>query len=534
MSLHPARWHAWLEPVGPASPTGCDARHQREHELLRDEIAKLQSVQGGEPDWAQIEELGSALLLTQSKDLLVASYVACAWSVREGLEGAAEGASFVAALLVRFGTQLHPRRSRAQANSLAWYLAWLASRLERASEPTGESAFSLRAAIAALHIATTTTLGPDTPSFEALLRACERLHQSGEPRADLVASSTSTGVLSPAAAPATSVAAADHQAAPPERSRVARASARDSGPAFSSHSPAPPSAPRLPTSCALQPLTQAAQLGSGLVELARDRFAADRSDARSYRWLRTGVWLRWEQAPTPHRRGKTELEGPSSMQRARLHKAESAESWDELLGLSELSLVKHPLWLDLNRSAALALSHLGTPFARARQHVERESRALLARMPGLAELLFSDGTPLASDQTRQWLARPMTEHAHRSGSSALIPESLAPRLQAGERAALHEFDELLHGCRSQRASFQLRLALGLLLEQGGRTGQAALVYFGLERDIDSHHLERWEPDLTLHVLSRLCQISSVPEAVSPADAARVRAKLAQQSPTALL
>lgn len=517
-----------LCPIAETSPAGVDVRLEPEHELLRSEIAKLSAVHGVSPDWSAIESVGSTLLADKSKDLLVAAYVACALTVRDGMRGASRGAALLTMLLAAFGNALFPRRTRARVVALAWYLEWLVRQLDGAKASTLIESQRLREQVHQLREAAHALLGHETPSFVSLLRQCDRI--------DLTSRAAPTAVPAPASPQSSAPKHRDPVVEP--RAVVERgASVVPVVAAVRSTEPSAPDSSQVvfgPPPASLPELqTYLARTGSLLVDLARCRFAADRADARSYRWLRVGVWLRWERAPTPSRRGRTDLDGPSPARYAELTKAREDERWDDLLRLSEQLLVKYPLWLDLNRWSALALERLGETFTLARTHVLRETQALLARVPELATLAFSDGSPFAASDTVCWLTPPAQTAVVRP-EPGLLEDSLRTRLRQKEGAAVAEIERRLHDNNSLRTSFLLRLELASALEHHGQSQRAACVYLGLERDIDTHQLERWEPELALRALHPLWKLLSTREGAAPSEVQRLSVRLSQLSPTLLL
>jgi type VI secretion system protein VasJ len=358
-----------------------------------------------------------------------------------------------------------------------------------------------------------------------VLRSCERLDQVVVTDRDLPASSTAAAAPSTPPVTPPTIAAKRTPVVALATSPLEAAATSAVEPAKYVFGAPPRSAPELQA--------YVARAGSLLVDLARCRFEVDRKDARAYRWLRAGLWLRWERAPASNRRGRSELDGPSPARCAELFKAAEAEQWDDLLSLSELSLVSYPLWLDLNRFSALALAGLGEGFLVACAHVQRETRALLARLPELAALAFSDGVPFAAPDTARWLL-PIMESTAPSPDTGTLETSLRERLQTKEQAAIVEVERRLRTSDSLRTSFLLRVELANVLERAGQPQRAAQVYLGLERDIDTYQLDRWEPELALRVLHPLWKILSVREGAPRADVDRVSIRLSQLSPTALL
>ncbi len=273
--------------------------------------------------------------------------------------------------------------------------------------------------------------------------------------------------------------------------------------------------------------------GMVMIDLARSRFAADRSDPRAYRWLRTGLWLGWERAPAANRRGRSDIDPPPPKLRAELAKLTEAESWDDALAGSEAMLADHPLWLDPHAITCRALERLGERFAPARAAVERESRAFMARLPELLALQFADGTPFGSAETVAWL-KPQAGCA--ADGETTDGSELCADIARGERAAGERFEKVLRACGSKRAAFRLRVELTRALNAAGKTEQALHLCAGLEQELDAHRLELWEPELAVVALKTLWQVWSAARTNgrAQAEAARVGARLAQLAPTALL
>jgi hypothetical protein len=93
---------------------------------------------------------------------------------------------------------------------------------------------------------------------------------------------------------------------------------------------------------------------------------------------------------------------------------------------------------------------------------------------------------------------------------------------------------VLRGAASAREAFQWRLAVARSLENSGKLEAAAALYLGLERDVDAHALEVWEPDLAGEVFRGLWALLRRKASLLPAsDAQRICARLARLSPLAL-
>ena len=88
-----------LEAVAPQEGTP-DPRDSDLFTFLNQEIDKLSSLSASsQPDWARIEQSGCEFLSTQSKDFLVASWLAEAWTQRHAMLGMVAGFSLMAGLI---------------------------------------------------------------------------------------------------------------------------------------------------------------------------------------------------------------------------------------------------------------------------------------------------------------------------------------------------------------------------------------------------------------------------------------------------
>ena len=164
----------WLSPISDLEPAGKDARHEAEHEVVRAEIAKLSAISGEPIDWSRIERDASALLTRKSKDLVIATYLACSLQELRGLAGLGEGLSLLAGLAETFGGTIFPVRSRARVNALEWFVDRATLRLESA-EGSLLQVTELKGRLKALDSALQTWLGDESVSLSRLHVALDRM-----------------------------------------------------------------------------------------------------------------------------------------------------------------------------------------------------------------------------------------------------------------------------------------------------------------------------------------------------------------------
>jgi type VI secretion system protein VasJ len=501
--LHPVLERAapWLEPIPGPSPGGVAARLEPEYQAVANEVAKLDSVMGGDVNWKAVTAGADGLLKGKSKDVVIAAYLAHALHVTGGLDGLATGATLLAELMDRYWDSAFPelKRIRGRANAVQWFLEKTQPAL------TGVSVGAADAArVAALDAATKRfaevvrgRFADAAPGTGSLLEAVGRI------RYDAERASAPPPVPSPPAAP-------------------------------TSQPPAPVAAPSAPAPIASAPvaalpalsgeLANADQVveflrntGSALASAGATLRGANTSDPFAYRVLRTGLWLHLAAEP-PSEGGKCTIPPPSEDLRAQLKLLAQNQKWTALLEESESALSQSRFWLDLHRMTSQALAALGSANDRARAAVAAEVRTLLDRMPTLASLSFSDGTPFADAQTRTWLdeevARKPAGDAAQGASSgegeapdpAILERiSRAKKLFGGGKAreALAEFQGYVATRPSRRAQFRARLDLARACAGAGLMAIAKATYEELDRDAVAHGIDEWEPALAAECLKGL-------------------------------
>ncbi len=110
-----ALWQTWLLPVTADTPVGEDPGYHDDFLRIRDEMNKLSGA-----DTDLICQLAESLLLTQAKDVRIATYYIWARLHRDGERGLAEGLALLTGLVERFGTQLLPSRPASRKMALEW------------------------------------------------------------------------------------------------------------------------------------------------------------------------------------------------------------------------------------------------------------------------------------------------------------------------------------------------------------------------------------------------------------------------------
>lgn len=172
-----ALWQTWLLPVTADTPVGEDPGYHDDFLRIRDEMNKLSGA-----DTDLICQLAESLLLTQAKDVRIATYYIWARLHRDGERGLAEGLALLAGLVERFGAQLLPSRPASRKMALEWLAGEkMLDSLARYPEVAKEDFANIVAALNQLTVSF--TAWPEdqhSPSLMPLINALEsRLAQSG-------------------------------------------------------------------------------------------------------------------------------------------------------------------------------------------------------------------------------------------------------------------------------------------------------------------------------------------------------------------
>lgn len=206
--------------------------------------------------------------------------------------------------------------------------------------------------------------------------------------------------------------------------------------------PAPPDEPVLPQ--------KPAETLDSLICLARHLLSQSPESPVPYLIARAIRWGEvWEKGPEP---GKIELPPPSTETRRKLKQLYQEKKWNDLRLAAEESALNPEGrgWLDVQRYVLEALQQGGNRFQPAASALKATLGAFLSAYDKLPEMELSDGTPVAGNDTREWLAGEFfsaptptaamaaaeTPPAATAGNGAPdpYPEALA-RVKAGQFAA---------------------------------------------------------------------------------------------------
>jgi type VI secretion system protein VasJ len=451
-------------------PSGADLSFDPEFEALKLEVEKLERVDSGPPKWDVVERGADRLLLERTRDLRLVVWSAAAKASQRGWAGLAEGLAQYVEVTKACWDTMHPpaKRLRARANLHEWFLEQVTGAVESRDVDVRE-ADAVRSAdrlLRDLDAELSTKFGDTFAGSGRLLSLIRRLLPS---------------------LPSAVVAPAPEPIAPPTNT-VHNTQFTQTG-----------ATPSAGANVADRMRAAVDVLLGTAATILRD----DPADARGYRMRRMGMALRAEHAaaaPDP----------PTTERRERLAELDQKQRFVELLGLAEEALLDCPMWLDAHRHAVEAMIKLGPRYFEARDIAIKEALSLFVRIPGVLSRRFSDGQPIASARTHEWLESEM-----RRATTSLVVSSEdtelerrfeeARRLASEGRAtdAVSLAVGLANRAGDERGRFQGQLLAGKIAVEAGHPGVARPLLEGLLQAVERHQLEVWEPRLCVTLYGSL-------------------------------
>jgi type VI secretion system protein VasJ len=490
------------EPIQPDQPTGSDARYEPEYEQLQAEIDKLSvpSASGG-VDWKKVSDLAALILDKKSKDLLVASYLAVSQVHLRQIHGFADGLTVIHDLIDQYWGNLFPakKRMRGRLGAIEWWIEKTETALEgiKPDPVAAEKLEGINMTLSRID-ALIQEYFPEPPLLRPIQRVIDKIpslseeKREAEPTPD--AEPAQTKPLSESE-PETEIVRETPKAAPATTEPEPLATEQD--------------AQRL-INAGLQKIRQAAAF---LLEIGP-------MNPTAFRYRRITAWSPILALP-PESNGQTQIPSPAPQIRQALMDLKDKGNWNALITSAEQSLSQYFFWFDLNRFVSESLVSLGESYRSSHEAVCQETSFFLHRLPGAADLAFSDGTPFADPETKEWL------ESIALGGGTLTPDSVQRMEIGGEEEdgdkhmanTLEKAQELakkkrlldavqliqaeIKNCFSQKEVLIWRFALCRMLI-GSKRSDMALPHLDLIlNDIEAYRLENWEPQLALEGLKLL-------------------------------
>lgn len=521
-----------ITPVSPDKPAGSDPGYEPEFEQLQAEIDRLSapSADGQGVDWDKVVALSRTILERKGKHLQTAGYLAVALMKKDGLQGLGVGAKIFSDMVTTFWEDLWPakNRMRGRVNAIGWFKEQVQSFV---SDFTTDATFpkdfvdGLAKSFDSLDAFLADKV-PDAPSFRELARFASMLPVEAAPEAPADAPSASGAAADPGQATG---AAAPQTAAPsrPVPQPVTR-------PATAPPKPAAPASADDPEAWAK--FAQQQMIAAAGVLLAKDV-----TDPRAYLLSRCGAWLTVDGAP-PAEKGQTMIPPPDSAIAGALGQLVAGDQFEEAARQAESLLPAYLFWFDLSWVSAQALESFGAKGRAALEVVKAQTGLYAARVKGVENMTFSDGTPFARPATKAWLK---SIEPGAAGPAALAAEGsvLAKTMtEADTLAATGKFldavtalQAALAQTHSGRERFDALIAMSSILSRAGRPDLAGPNVDELLGLVDQYRLEQWEPDTALRGLLAAYEVLSLDTSEEgKARARQVLSRVARVNPAAAM
>lgn len=476
---------------------GADVSYDEKFEQVKLEVDKLSSLGGDKCNWGTVAANSEELLLEKSKDFRIACYLACS-HIREGeLTKLLDGIVLVRELMSRYWDNMFPplNRLRARAGMVGWM-----------SDQSGEVVGGIK--VQASDAELVKCIDEQCGLLDALCRERFVEHFPGmsklrEGIRTLVRSVPKEAPKPVVAAPSPGASAAASTVTSPAAAPLAMPTAAGV-PAGGGASPASLVSAE-DARRALEPTTRL------LVKMGQLMRSERPENPMAYKLSRFAMWLELTQAPLVTD-GKTLVPPPGAHIRTRLDSLVSAADWLNLLNEADVQGANFILWLDPHRFCATAMSALGALFLKAKEELLLQVALMLKRIPTLATMTFSDGTPFADAQTQMWLeneVKPIL--AGDGGGGAAAPSVLdEPLKEAKDFAMKGELGKALtiimsasDAAPTPAERFRGRLAIAQLCLGAGQSEIARSQLDGLTEVIRRHELAVWDPKLAADVYASL-------------------------------
>lgn len=478
-----------LAPISDATPAGEEARATDEYDLVSSEVDKLTSISAAAPiDWGLVAKHGADILATKSKDFMLAAWVSAAWMERHGIEGLKAGLELHAGLIEQYWQNGFPplKRLRGRRNALSWWLDRAQNWLETNPPPPLEAATHRAIVDAATRIDQALAENdPDSPPLSAFVRQLKNLDALPE-----VQEPSPGGVTDGSEQEGT----AGDTAPPPASSTAAVAHSNAAPIPAANFAPVQGLGSLDDIINALQPVTEhLAHIGSAMLEINRFHpllIEINRFAARS-----TILDLPFSNG------GNTALPPPPVAIADAFSTITGSGNPEGIVAFCESRIASFPFWLDLDRQSARGYGMLGEQGAAMRKAVIKNALAFVERLPGVELLNFSDGTPFASEETRQWLAE--CRAAQGGGGEQDAFGIVHSQAQAAANDGRHDeamqlYQSFIQGSGAGRDQFRARIALvELLLNAYGDIDPMPMAQ-PLIDDCNAAGLAGWEPQLVAH------------------------------------
>lgn len=489
---------ALLQPLPELNNAEDDPRDSETYTNLSNEVSKLASLTSDSlPNWARIEQLGAEYLTNQSKDYLVASWLAEAWTQRHDFEGVIAGLTLLSGLTERFWDSAVPpaKRLRGRRNAIAWWTDQVTAWIEKQSEITIDAQISEQLLTAAQKLdALLAQNDPDGSSLVPLTNHIKRIPVQ-QPPAPQDNADESAAPEANADAPAPKPIGASESTNSPPPKPITPSANNTSATGVSAFS-APSGKIEINSQEDLANILKPVQ--SFVAQIGPALFAFDHLNPLSIQLTRFAARASISEMP-PVKNGVTAISPPPVSILDAYEKISQSKSAEGTIEFCESRLRDYPFWFDLDYQSARGFAIMGPGGQRMRQAIIDLLITFLARLPDVAHYSFSDGTPFASAETVAWIQQCQQERSGTGEKDALSEIEGHARARVSEGKIDEAFDLLqtfIASDSSRRNQFKARLTMiEMALSHNPKADFLPLIEPLLESCL-AQNLDEWEPNLS--------------------------------------
>lgn len=488
---------ALLQPLPDPNNAEGDPRDGEIYTDLSTEVSKLASLTSDSlPNWARIEQLGADYLTNQSKDYLVSSWLAEAWTQRHDFEGVIAGLSLLSGLTERFWDSAIPpaKRLRGRRNAIAWWTDQVTAWIEKQSDVTIEAHISEQLLAAAHKLdALLAQNDPDGSSLLLLMNHIKRLpvQQAPSPSADAAESSA---LRADAHAPVPTTDASESTdsstsipSSPAANQNSAAGVATFTAPSGKIEINSPEDLANI-----LRPVQSfVSHIGPAL-------FTFDHLNPLSIQLTRFASRASISELP-PVKNGITTIAPPPISILDAFEKISQSKNAEGMIEFCESRLREYPFWFDLDYQSVRGFAMMGPGSQPMRQAIIDLLITFLARLPDVAHFSFTDGTPFASPETLAWIHQCHQERSGNKEQDALSEIEGHARARVSEGKIDEAFDLLqtfIASDSSRRNQFKARLTMiEMALSHSPKADFLPMIEPLVESCV-AQNLDEWEPALS--------------------------------------
>ncbi|WP_165857766.1 type VI secretion system protein TssA [Marinobacter sp. JSM 1782161] len=220
-----------------------------------------------------------------------------------------------------------------------------------------------------------------------------------------------------------------------------------------------------------------------------------------YQMRRFAIWYNITATPPARKGGRSDLAAVSSDRVSEYRESLGRGVDMNLWGRIEQSLSVSPFWLEGHYLSAQAAEQTGHP--KCAEAIRNALKGFIDRLPALADMTFSDGSPFLPKPVREWLLTSSPGGAGKQGRGAdwhkAYEKAQDVLKQDGLAPAMKLLEDGLSKAKEPRAQFYWRLMSAELLRDSGMKALAKQQFGDLKQQASGRTLEDWEPSLVAHL-----------------------------------